>query len=139
MMAWCSGIPSDPTHDVNVRLFDAQGRPAGPNVTPCFFANEQDYPDITRLADGSYVVAWEDDVSYYDQSYVRRISADGKSMGPMMRIGTLETLFVLDRVVPRITAFGDGWASVFADRQRSLGFDARLKIVGPRFDPPEGG
>jgi hypothetical protein len=139
MLAWCSGIPSDPTHDVNVRLFDAQGRPAGPNVTPCFFANEQDYPDITRLADGSYAVAWEDDVSYYDQSYVRRISADGKSMGPMMRIGTLETLFVLDRVVPRITAFGDGWAAVFADRQRSKGFDARLKIVGRRFDPPGGG
>ncbi|MCY2959553.1 MAG: hypothetical protein NTY35_05245 [Planctomycetota bacterium] len=139
LMAWCSGIPSDPTHDVNVRLFDAQGRPAGPNLTPCYLANEQDFADIARLADGSFAVAWEDDISYFDQGYVRRIGADGKSMGPWMRIGKLDTRFIPDRVEPRIAAFGDGWAAVFADRQRSQGFDVRIKIVGPRFDPPSGG
>jgi len=139
MMAWCSGLPTDPTHDVNVRLFDAQGRPAGPNVTPCFLANEQDYPDITRLADGSFAVCWEDDVSYFDQSYVRRIGADGKTLGAWMRIGKLDAKSIIDRVEPRVTALGDGWASVFCDRQRSQGFDVRLKIVGPRFDAPTGG
>jgi len=139
MMAWCSGLPSDPTHDVNVRLFDAQGKPAGPNMTPCFLANEQDFPDIARLADGSFAVAWEDDVSYYDQTYVRRIGADGKSMGPWMRINQLDSLNVADRVAPRITGLGDGWAAVFADRKRSLGFDARIKIVGAGFDPASGG
>lgn len=138
LMAWCSGIPSDPTHDVNVRLFDAQGKPAGPNLTPCFFANEQDFPDIARLADGSFAVAWEDDISFWDQVYVRRIGANGRSLGPLMRIATLDTEFVIDRVEPRITSFGDGFAAVFADRRRSLGFDVRLKIVGPRFDPPAG-
>ncbi len=139
LMAWCSGIPSDPTHDVNVRLFDAQGKSVGPNLTPCFFANEQDFPDVARLADGSFAVAWEDDISYWDQVYVRRIGANGRAMGSLMRIATLETEFVIDRVEPRVTAFGDGFAVVFADRRRSLGFDVQLKIVGPRFDPPSDG
>ncbi|MBL8862556.1 MAG: hypothetical protein JNK02_11160 [Planctomycetes bacterium] len=139
LMAWCSGLPGDPTHDVNVRLFDAQGRPAGPNLTPCFLANEQDLPDVTRLADGSFAVVWEDDVSYFDHVYVRRIAADGRSMGPWMRVNKLDTKFIADRVEPRITALGDGWAAVYADRQRSQGFDTRLKIVGPRFDAPGGG
>lgn len=139
LMAWCSGLPSDPTHDVNVRMFDAQGRPAGPNLTPCYLANEQDFADVARLGDGSFAVVWEDDISYNDQTYVRRVGANGKSMGPLMRINRLETTLVPDRVTPRITAFGDGWAAVFADRQRSQGFDARIKIVGPRFDAPSGG
>ncbi len=139
LMAWTSGSTVDMTRDVNVRLFDAQGRPAGPNLTPCFLANEQDFADVTRLADGSFAVAWEDDVSYYDQGYVRRIAADGRSMGAWMRIGKLDTLFVPDRVAPRITALGDGWAAVFSDRQRSRGFDTRIKIVGPRFDTAAGG
>jgi len=138
LMAWTSGGLMDPTRDVNVRLFDGQGRPAGPNLTPCFLANEQDFADVTRLADGSFAIAWEDDVSYYDQGYVRRIAANGLSMGAWMRIGKLDTLFVPDRVAPRITALGDGWASVFSDRQRSRGFDTRIKIVGPRFDTVSG-
>lgn len=139
LMAWCSGIPSDPTHDVVARLFDAQGKPVAPIQTPCFLANEQDAADVARLADGSFVVAWEDDVSYYDQTYVRRIAANGRSMGPWMRINQLDTLNVPDRVAPRVTALGDGWAAVFADRKRSQGFDAQIKIVGPRFDPASGG
>jgi hypothetical protein len=139
LMAWCSGLPSDPTHDVNVRLFDAQGKPAGPNLTPCNLANEQDFPDVARLADGSFVVAWEDDISYFDQAYVRRILPNGRTMGPWMRIGKLDTRFVPDRIVPRIAAMGGGWAAVIVDRQRSLGFDVRLKVVGPAFDQPSGG
>jgi len=138
LMAWTSGGLMDPTRDVNARLFDGQGKPAGPNLTPCFMANEQDFADVTRLADGSFAVVWEDDVSYYDQCYVRRIAANGRSMGAWMRIGKLDTLFVPDRVAPRITALGDGWAAVFSDRQRSLGFDTRIKIVGPRFDTVSG-
>lgn len=139
LMAWTSGGLMDPTRDVNARLFDGQGKSAGPNLTPCFMANEQDFADVTRLADGSFAVVWEDDVSYYDQTYVRRIGANGRSMGEWMRIGKLDTLFVPDRVAPRITALGDGWAAVFSDRQRSLGFDTRIKIVGPRFDTISGG
>lgn len=139
LMAWCSGPPADPTHDVNVRLYDAQGKPAAPVLTPCFLANEQDFPDVARLADGSFVVAWEDDISYFDQSYVRRILQSGKAMGPWMRIGKLDTRFVPDRIVPRITAMGAGWAAVIVDRQRSLGFDVRVKVVGPAFDQPSGG
>jgi len=138
LMAWCSGPPADPTHDVVVRLFDAQGKPVAPILTPCFLANEQDFADVARLADGSFVVAWEDDISYFDQSYVRRILPSGKAMGPWLRIGKLDTSFVPDRIVPRIAAMGAGWAAVIVDRQRSLGFDVRVKVVGPAFDQPSG-
>lgn len=137
LMAWCSGYPGEGLKDVNLRLFDGQGKAAGPNLTPCYLANEQDMPDVTRLADGSFAVAWEDDISYNDMCYVRRVAANGKTLGPWMRITELDTLFVPDRVAPRITALGDGWAAVFADRRRSRGFDAWIKIVGPLFDPAE--
>jgi hypothetical protein len=136
MLSWTSGPPTDGGRDVVVRSFDREGHARGPILTVCFLANEQDFSDITRLADKSFAVAWEDDVSYYDQVYVRRIARDGKSMGPWMRINQIETKYMPDRVAPRIAALGDGWAASFGDRRRALGFDVRVKVVGPRWDSP---
>jgi hypothetical protein len=134
LLAWTSGWPSNPVRDVCVRLYDSHGKPKGPMLNPCKLANEQDFTDVTRLADKSFAVAWEDDISFYDQVYVRRVMPNGKEMGPIMRIDQLETKFVIDRMAPRIAALGDGWAAVFSDRRRSLGVDVRVKVVGPRFD-----
>ena len=93
---------------------------------------------VTRLPDKSFAVAWEDDISYNDQVYVRRLARDGRSMGTMMRINTIGTTFIPDRVAPRIAVLGNGLAATFGDRHRSLGFDVGLKVVGPRWDdaPP---
>jgi hypothetical protein len=138
LMAWCSGPPTDATRDVCVRLFDERGKPDGPLLTPCYLANEQDFPDVARLPDGSFAIVWEDDVSYYDHVYLRRVLANGRGLGPWVRINELETKFVPDRVEPRVAAIGKGLALVFSDRRRSQGLDVRLKLVGPAFDRPAG-
>ena len=68
---------------------------------------------------------------------LRRMQADGKGMhgdDSARLLNELETLFVGDRVAPRIAPFGDGLVAVFGDRRRSLGLDARVKILGPAFD-----
>ncbi|MBL8859939.1 MAG: hypothetical protein JNL28_15635 [Planctomycetes bacterium] len=136
VMSFTSGPILDPVRDVVVRLFDARARPKGPLLPVCFSANEQDFSDVVRLDDGSYVIAWEDDISYVDQVYARRLSADGRTLGPMTRINEIDSKFVADRVAPRIAAIGGGFGAVFADRRRSLGFDAVFKLVGPGFDMP---
>jgi len=133
-MSWTSGSLHDPVRDAVVRLFDGRGHPTAPTQSVCFMANEQDFCDVVRLDDGSFAVAWEDDISYYDQVYVRRLSRDGRTLGPMMRINALETEFLPDRVAPRLAPMGGGFAAVFSDRHRSRGFDALFKLVGPGFD-----
>jgi hypothetical protein len=121
---------------VCARLFGPRGKPAGPILTVGYVANEQDFPDVAALADGSFAVAWEDDVSYYDQVYLRRVLADGSEVGPWRRLAGHESRFAPDRIAPRIAALGDGVAAVFGDRSRSRGLDVRLTVLGPRFDAP---
>jgi hypothetical protein len=137
-MSWTAGGKEDTVRDVVVRLFDAQGHAKSQLATVCYGANEQDWSDIVRLPDKSFAVAWEDDISFYDQVYVRRLARDGRSMGTMMRLNAIGTTFMPDRVAPRIAVIGNGLAATFGDRHRSLGFDAVLKVVGPKWDeaPP---
>ena len=133
-VAWCSGYPSQPDRDVCVRAYDGQAQPRGPILTPCHLGFEQDFPEIVRLADGSWAVAWEDDASGLDQTFVRRLLADGRGMGPTRLLNELPTKFVGDRVNPRLAAYGNGFLAAFGDRRRSLGLDALVKSVGPAFD-----
>lgn len=137
-MAWTAGGKTDGGRDVVVRTYDAQGHPKSPLATVCWMANEQDFSDLVRLPDKSFAVAWEDDVSYNDQVYVRRLSHDGRAMGTLMRFNGQETAFIPDRTAPRLAVLGDGIAATFGDRHRSLGFDVTLKVVGPKWDdvPP---
>ncbi len=134
-LSWTSGGSADPSRDVVARLFDARGKPVSSVIHVSFGGAEQDFSEIVRLADGSFAVAWEDDISFYDHAYVRRIDAAGKWLGPMMRLNELETKFMPDRVSPSIAPLGNGLVATWGDRRRSLGFDVFLKICGPRFDP----
>jgi hypothetical protein len=133
-MSWTSAPVTDLVRDAVVCLFDGRGRPSAPVQTVCYSANEQDFTSITRLANGDFAVAWEDDISFYDHVYVRRLMKNGRALGPLMRINALETEFLPDRVAPRVAAMGGGFAAVFSDRHRSRGFDALIKLVGPAFD-----
>jgi hypothetical protein len=125
--------------DVCVQGFDAQGKPLGPQLTPCYRGNEQDFPEVITLADGSFAVAWEDDLSGLDQTLVRRIEPSALHMfgtTSTRLLNELDTLFVGDRVAPRIAPLGEGLIAVFGDRRRSLGLDVRVKILGKDFDQP---
>jgi hypothetical protein len=135
--AWTSGAPDDGTRDVVARFFDGQGKESGPLLWISPTLNEQDFPDVTRLSDGTWAVAWEDDISGYDNTYVRRILKDERRIGPIMRINERATKSIEDRCAPRLAAFGDGILFAFGDRARSLGWDVRVRVVGPRFDTPE--
>jgi hypothetical protein len=134
VMGWCSGAPSDPGHDVVARVFDSRGKPAGPILPISVLANEQDYAQITRLPDKTYVIAWEDDISNFDHTYLRRIMPNAHQLGPVVRMNELETKAVEDRTGPQIAALGDGIVGAWNDRRRSLGWDVYLRILGPRFD-----
>jgi hypothetical protein len=134
VMSWCSGAPDDFSRDVVARMFDAQGRPSGPLLPISPILNEQDHPHIVRLADGTWAVAWEDDVSGHDHTYLRRIETSGNAIGPIVRINGLETRSVEDRQGPVIAPLTDGLAAIWSDRSRSKGWDVFLKVLGPRFD-----
>jgi hypothetical protein len=134
LAAWTSGAPDDGSRDVVARFFDGQARPSGPLLWISPTNNEQDNPDVVRLADGTWAVGWEDDISGYDNTYVRRIHKDQRQVGPVMRINQLETKSIQDRVAPRLAPLADGLLCAFGDRSRSLGWDVRVRIVGPKFD-----
>jgi hypothetical protein len=134
VMSWCCGARNDPVKDVVARFFDAHGRPAGPLLPISPMAGEQDHGHVIRLANGTWVVTWEDDISAHDHTYLRRIDKNGKDLGPTVRINELETLCIPDRQAPFIAPLADGIAAVWSDRRRSKGWDVYAKIVGPRFD-----
>ncbi|MBK7876908.1 MAG: hypothetical protein IPJ77_14375 [Planctomycetes bacterium] len=134
VMAWCAGAPNDPGRDVFARAFDAQGRPDGPFLPLSTLSNEQDWPSIVRLDDGTWAVAWEDDLSGHDQTYVRRILASKRELGPVRCMNELDSKVVPDRVLPSIAPWNGGWIATWGDRRRSLGWDVYAKVAGPRFD-----
>jgi hypothetical protein len=134
VVSWTSGAPDDGSRDVVARFFDSDAHPAGPLLWISPTINEQDNSSVARLADGTWAVAWEDDISGYDHAYVRRIEKDRRELGPIVRINELETKSIQDRQAPRIAALADGLQCAFGDRSRSLGWDVRVRVVGPGFD-----
>jgi hypothetical protein len=134
VLGWTSGSPNDPGHDVVARVFGARGEPAGPLLPISTLAQEQDYSEIVRMPDKSYVIAWEDDISFYDHTYLRRILPSGRELGTIVRMNELETKSVEDRTGPVLAVVGDGIAGAWNDRRRSQGWDVYMRIMGPKFD-----
>lgn len=134
VLAWTAGAPNDPGRDVFARSFDARARPNGPFLPISSLSNEQDWPSIVRLDDGSWIVAWEDDLSGHDQSYVRRVLRSRKELGPVVCANELETKSVPDRVLPAIASYQGGWIAAWGDRRRSRGWDVYVRVVGRAFD-----
>lgn len=128
------------SRDVFLRLFDADGVVASPLVPISPRMNEQDWPSIVRLVDGSLIVAFEDDLSAYDHCYVRRVTkstagAQAVLLGPVLTLNERDAVLNENRVIPRIAALaGGGFAAVWVDCRRSKSTDVRVKIVGPKFD-----
>ncbi len=131
-MSWTSG--EDRMRDIFARVFDADGKPIARPFAICFHNNEQDFSSIARLKDGSFAVVWEDDISYYDFVYVRRLAADGNGIGPMLTLCERPDEFEREHVGPRVTACGAGLAAIWGDTRRSRGFDTYWKVLGPKFD-----
>jgi hypothetical protein len=123
-----------PSRDIFARWFAAGGRPRGPLLPISVRANEQDYSDVALLADGSWVVAWEDDISGRDHTLARRIAPDASSAGAVVTLNQRAAFFVETRTAPRLAALGDGFLAAWGDRRRSLGHDVFAALFGARFD-----
>ena len=137
LVAWTSGAPDDGSRDVVARFYDKDGHNAGALLPISPLKNEQDNAECLRLSDKSYVVAWEDDISNFDHTYLRRITRNGRELGPIVRMNELPTTACEDRVAPQIAPLGDGLAGTWGDRRRSKGWDVFLRILGPRYDGVE--
>ncbi|MCE9595675.1 MAG: hypothetical protein K8S98_15915 [Planctomycetes bacterium] len=131
-LAWTTGEVGP--RDVFARVFASDGKPASRPFAISVRLNEQDYPEITRAADGSLLIAWEDDIAMWDYCHVRRLLPDYKTLGPTMQICERPEAFLRTFNAPRIAAFGSGFVSAWSDVRRGRGFDVFWKVVGPRFD-----
>ncbi|MCZ6596776.1 MAG: hypothetical protein O7B99_03985 [Planctomycetota bacterium] len=123
-----------PARDIVARFFDAEGSPEGLPLAISVLRNEQDYSDIARLTDGSWVVVWEDDISGYDHIHARRIAADGRSVGPTVTLDPRTAEVVEARHAPCVVPLGSGFATLWGDSSRSKGADVFLRYLGPSFD-----
>ena len=130
-LAWTGN--ESPTRDVFARFYDKNGSPSSYPIGVSALVNEQDYAELLRLADGSHVVVWEDDISYRDHIHARRVGADGRA-GPAVTVNQRPSLFVPDRTMPHAAVLGDGFAVVWSDRRRGLGHDIYVRVLGPAFD-----
>ncbi|QDU69358.1 hypothetical protein [Engelhardtia mirabilis] len=131
LLAWTGN--ESPTRDVFARAFDARGKPAGPPLAISVKATEQDYAEVERLADGSWVVVWEDDISREDHIHARRISADF-DLGPRVTVNQREADFSENRTSPATAILGGNLVTIWTDRRRSKGLDVYLRAVGNGFD-----
>ncbi len=134
LLTWCLGSLNARDRDIFAQLYDERARAAGPPLPLSARRNEQDFPDVTRLADGSFLVAWEDDLSGFDHTNARRIGRDGRTLGPTFTLNERETLFSEVRQRPSVAALGEGFIGIWADRRRSRDFDVYLRVLGPKFD-----
>lgn len=120
--------------DVAARPFDSDGKPTDRplGISPTY--SEQDTSLILRLANGEWVVVWEDDISLWDQIHARRISKDLKEMGPTVTLNDMEMSFTMGCTGPVAAVLGDGLIVAFVDRGRGLGPDVFVTVVGSAFD-----
>ncbi len=139
LLAWTAGtreaaVRGEEWRDVVARSFDAQGTSRGPLLALSTSAGEQDHPEIARLADGSFAVAWEDDLSGQDQVHARRVLASETEIGPTARLSAPSKGCALDHQSPHIAPLGEGLAALWSSSERSKGWDVVLAVFGSRFD-----
>ena len=135
LVTWCDGPPQDRSRDVVALRLDRRGRAKGGVVPLTTRPLEKDFPEAAALSDGSFVVAWEDDLYGYDHTYLRRVHSDGE-LGPVHTLNQRGEVFAETRTRPLVAPLGKGLVGAWADRRRSLGFDVCLRILGSKFDKP---
>ena len=96
-----TGDPGNPgalnTHDIRVRVFNADGSAAGPDfVANTTVAGAQDFPAATALADGGFIVTWNDqthlpDIDPLNGVRGQRFDANGVPVGTEFIIPDIRT------------------------------------------------
>jgi len=131
-LAWTRGDES--ARDVVLCFFDRFGLPATLplEITPRHGAQRR--PALARLADHSWVVAWQDDLSGTDAVHARRVRLAPLDVGPTVAVNRPAPARYEARRSPAIAALGSGFLATWTDARRSLGTDVFARVLGPRFD-----
>ena len=132
LLAWTSGM--DVEREVFCRFYDRAGVAAAAPFSVGTEAGRQSAPSIARLADLSWVVAWQDDLSGVDRVVARRIRADGRRLGPTVAFEAASDAPNPRASAPTLAPVGDGWVGAWSDARRSRGFDVFAMAFGPDFD-----
>jgi len=132
VLAWTSGAELE--REVFCRFYDGSGEPIAAPFAVGTEAGRQDSPSIARLADRSWVVAWQDDLSGIDRVVARRIHADGRRLGPTVAWEETPDARNPRATKPVLAPYRDGWLGTWVDVRRSRGYDAYVARFGPRFD-----
>ena len=120
--------------DVAAMLHDGTGKPLGRPLAVSPTYSEQDTASALRLANGDWLIVWEDDISYWDQIHARRVQADARRMGPTSTLNGMEKAFTMGRTGPVAAALGEGFVVAWVDRSRGLGGDVYVRVLGAGFD-----
>ena len=132
LMAWTAFDSRG--RDVAARRFDKHGEPAERPLGISVQFNEQDNALVERLANGDWVVVWEDDISRWDQIYARRVDPKGREAGPTVTLNGMDVVFTNGRTGPVMAPLGEGFVCAWGDRSRGLGPDVFVTVVGADFD-----
>ena len=132
LVSWVAGTP--PATDVLAVLIGSNGRPASRVRAISTLRREQDSHSLARLSDGSWAVAWEDDLSLRDSAYVRRIFPGARVLGPVRLLSHRTDGHQLSAFAPCLAAVDSGLVATWVDAQRGRGFDVWFRPVGADFD-----
>ncbi len=137
-LAWVVG--EDASRDVFFRLFDGHGKPSTKPVSLTTKAHEQDYPCLVQLPDHAWICGWEDDLSYLDHTYVRRIESNGRTLGPPRNLNQRqEGVYHENYQAPILALVERGVVASWNDCRRAKGFDIYYKVFGLDFDNARAG
>lgn len=131
-MAWTSGSEGD--RDVVARVFHRDGAPASGLLALSTRVRAQGVASMTRAWDGSWVVAWEDDLSGLRRVHARRLLATGRGLGPTVVLHPARTALREDYADPALACLGQRVLALWTDVARSSGRDVSFRLLGPGFD-----
>lgn len=125
-----------PFSDVFAHYYDASGRPVGDALSLSTAYGHQGELRLARLADGTHLAVWSDDLAEVEHVFARRI-VDAHTVGETFTANGLETEFWMQRRKPRVAPVGDGVLVLWEDAARSTGWDIRGRVLGPGVGLPE--
>lgn len=131
-MAWVSG--AGPDRDVFARSFDAGGRANTKPMPLTTAAGAQDHPHMIRNRDGSWAVAWEDNLSGSVQICLRRLDGQSLLPGPVVALHQQAAAVNPDCGQPRLATMGPALLGVWVDHRLSQGHDVFQRLLGEGFD-----
>ena len=112
VIAWETSTAGGGDGDIMARVHDASGNPVGGEFqVNSYSATDQDYPSITALDDGGFLVTWNSNGQDGSQGglYAQRFDASGLAVGSEYRVN--------DQTTGNQTNFGRDATTVLSDGQ----------------------